>query len=161
MRSTPVLLTLAATIVVVDQATKAWALVRLAPGTTTPVIDGVLHWTLQRNPGAAFGILSGFPYVFTILAFALTIGVLANLRRVHGLLNGVGFGLVLGGAVGNLVDRIARDPAIFRGHVVDFIDLRVWPVFNIADMGIVVGAFILVVVSWRADRAAKVGSADA
>lgn len=159
MRPAPILLTAASVVVVADQATKAFALLRLVPGTTRPVIDGVLHWTLQRNPGAAFGLFGRFPYVFTILAFALTVGVLINLRRVPDRVNGLGLGLVLGGAVGNLVDRIARDPAIFRGHVVDFIDLRVWPVFNIADMGIVVGAAVLVVASWRADRLAKVSDA--
>lgn len=142
-------------VVVLDQITKVVAVAALTPGETTPVVDGVLHWTLQRNPGAAFGMFQRFPAVFTVLAFAISIGILVSIRKVPDRSHGVALGLVLGGAAGNLVDRMARDPGPFRGHVVDFIDLRVWPVFNVADSAIVVGAIVLVLVSLRADRAQR------
>ena len=151
-RAALLLLAIAWIVLLADQATKQLAMTSLRPGTTTPVIDGVLHWTLQRNPGAAFGILQRFPMVFTALAIALVIGVAVNLRRIPDVGHGVAVGLVLGGAMGNLADRLFRDPGPFRGHVVDFIDLRVWPVFNIADSAIVAGAGLLIVASWRLDQ---------
>lgn len=154
-RVAPVVLAVAVAGIALDQATKVIALAALEPGKTTPVVDGVLHWTLQRNPGAAFGIFTRFPMLFTVLAFAISIGIIASIRRIPDRVHGVAFGLILGGAVGNLVDRIARAPGVFRGHVIDFIDVRVWPVFNIADSCIVVGAALLVIISWRADRRAQ------
>lgn len=124
------------------------------------MIDGVLHFTLQRNPGAAFSLFTRFPIVFTVLAAAISIGIVAYRNRVPDRIHGFALGLVLAGATGNLADRIARPPALFRGHVIDWIDFRVWPVFNIADSCIVVGAALLVLASWRHDRRAK-ESADA
>lgn len=153
-RATGLLFALAAAWVAVDQATKALALARLEHGESVPVIDGVLHWTLQRNPGAAFSLFTGVPWLFTVLASIISIVIIVRAPRVVGRMNGVALGLVLGGALGNLIDRIARPPALFRGHVIDFIDLRVWPVFNLADSGIVVGAILLVIASWREERRA-------
>lgn len=142
----------AALTVVADQATKAIALATLEDGRTHPVIDGVLHWTLQRNPGAAFGIFQRAPVVFTILAMGIATAILVSVPRVRDTLNGLALGLVLGGATGNLADRLFRPPGPFRGRVIDFIDFRVWPTFNIADVAVVVGAGLLAIASFRADR---------
>jgi signal peptidase II len=135
-----------------DQATKAVAVARLADGESIPVLDGVLHWTLQRNPGAAFGLFRSVPALFTVLAVAIATAILVAAPRVRGRLRAVALGLVLGGAVGNLGDRLFRPPGPLRGHVVDFIDLRVWPTFNLADAAVVVGAALLALAGLREER---------
>jgi signal peptidase II len=146
------LLAVAALAVALDQTTKTVAVASLEPGESVPVVQGVLHWTLQFNPGAAFGLFQRFPVAFTILAATITVGILANLWKVTDRTTAIALGLVLGGAVGNLIDRIARQPGVFRGHVVDFIDFRVWPVFNFADAAVVIGAGLLVLGSWQSER---------
>lgn len=151
-RALPVLLSTAALAAALDQGTKALALSTLDAGRSVPAIDGVLHWTLQRNPGAAFSLFQDVPQLFTVLAFAISIAILVAAPRVRGRLVGVGLGLVLGGAAGNLVDRLARPPGPFRGRVVDFIDFRVWPTFNLADAAVVVGAALLAVDAFRSRR---------
>ena len=138
-----------------DQITKAIALGALDDGRSRPVIDGVLHWTLQRNPGAAFGIFQRAPVLFTVLAIGIVIFILAIAPRVKDVLNAVALGLVLGGALGNLTDRLFRPPGPFRGRVIDFIDFRIWPTFNLADVAVVVGAGLLAIASFRADRRAE------
>lgn len=156
-REAVLLLAVAAAVLALDQLTKARAVASLEPGETVPVIDGILHWTLQRNPGAAFGLFRQFPVVFTVLASAIAIGILANLRKVTDRTTAAALGLVLGGALGNLADRVARPPGVFRGEVVDFIDFRVWPVFNLADAAVVTGAGLLVLGSWLGERHRKDG----
>lgn len=150
---------LAVMIIVIDQVTKAWAVASLAPGQTRPVIDGVLHWTLYRNPGSAFGFLAQAPALFTILAAAIAIGIIVVSRRPQLAPMAVAMGFLLGGAVGNLIDRLVRPPGFGTGHVVDFIDLRVWPVFNVADMAITSGAALVVLASWIAERRARAAGA--
>ena len=147
-----VLASTAAASLAADQITKAIALGALEDGASTPVIDGVLHWTLQRNPGAAFGLFQRAPVVFTVLAIAIAAVIIAIAPRVRDRLNAVALGLVLGGALGNLTDRLVRPPGPFRGRVIDFIDFRVWPTFNVADIAVVVGAGLLAIASFRADR---------
>ena len=142
----------ASVVVVADQITKAVAVEALDDGRTHPVIDGVLHWTLQRNPGAAFGIFRRAPVLFTVLAILIVVAIVVAAPRVRDRANGVALGLVLGGALGNLADRLFRAPGPFRGRVIDFIDLRVWPTFNVADSAVVVGAIVLALASVRADR---------
>ncbi len=139
--------------VALDQATKVLALRTLSPGESRPVIDGVLHWTLHRNPGAAFGLLPGFPVVFTFLAAVIAGVIVATAWRPRPLSSTLALGLVLGGAIGNLIDRLVRDPGPFRGHVVDFVDFRVWPAFNIADAAVVCGAILLALVGLRTPAA--------
>ena len=141
--------------ILADQVTKAVALAKLDDGRTHPVIDGVLHWTLQRNPGAAFGIFRRAPVLFTVIAIVIVIAIVVSAPRVRDTLNGLALGLVLGGALGNLADRLFRPPGPFRGRVIDFIDLRVWPTFNVADMAVVFGAILLAFTAFRSDRAAK------
>jgi signal peptidase II len=141
--------------VAADQVTKAVALGTLDDGRTHPVIDGVLHWTVQRNPGAAFGIFRRAPVLFTVLAIVIVVAIVAAAPKVRDRLNAVALGLVLGGALGNLADRLFRPPGPFRGRVIDFIDLRVWPTFNVADAAVVIGAVLLAIASIRSDRNAR------
>jgi signal peptidase II len=143
---------IAAAVIAVDQVTKVIAVARLDRGQSVAVIDGVLHWTLERNPGAAFSVFTRYPLVFTILASVVSVAIAISAPRVRSGLNSIALGLVLGGALGNLVDRMARAPGIGRGWVVDFIDFRVWPVFNVADACIVIGAMLLVLSTFLADR---------
>lgn len=139
--------------VAADQVTKAIAVSRLRPGRSVEVIDGVLSWTLHRNPGAAFGIFQRVPALFTALAIVISLAIVAASRRAAAGLHATALGLVLGGALGNLADRFFRPPGPFRGRVIDFIDFRVWPTFNVADAAVVIGAGLLVIASIRHERA--------
>lgn len=122
---------------VADRLTKLAVRRALAVGESRPVIPGVLHLTHVQNPGAAFGLLPGQTTVLLLVA-ALTVAALAlALRAWREPLARAGSALVLGGAAGNLADRLRT------GTVTDFIDLRVWPVFNLADVAIVAGTGLL------------------
>ncbi|MEX2627888.1 MAG: signal peptidase II, partial [Ilumatobacteraceae bacterium] len=125
---------ISAVVVGVDQLTKQWALWALADGP----IDVV--WTLRLrllfNSGMAFGQGQGFGPVIGVLALLVVVALLVSLRRGTGRIGTVGVGLVIGGALGNVLDRLFRSPGWFRGAVVDFVDLQWFPVFNVADMAI-------------------------
>jgi signal peptidase II len=134
--------------VLLDQVAKVWAVAALTPGDPVPVVDGWLQLRLVRNPGAAFSFLTNGTWVFTVVATAVSVFILRTSRRAHHLGWAVALGLLLGGAVGNLVDRFVRSPGVGRGHVVDYIEfLRFpfmdFPVFNLADSCIVVSAFLI------------------
>ncbi len=103
------------------------------------LLGGLLTLRLVRNPGAAFGFAEGLTIAFTVVAVAVVVVILRLSRRLRSTPWAVALGLVLGGAVGNLVDRIFRAPGPGRGHVVDFLELPHWPVFNLADSAIVSG----------------------
>ena len=152
MRPRQSILAIAAIVIAVDQITKAFAAATLDDGRSVRVIDGVLHWTLERNPGAAFGVFRRAPVLFTILAIAVSFVIVAVAPHARARLHRLALGLVLGGALGNLVDRLFRPPGPFRGRVVDFIDFRVWPTFNLADAAVVIGAILLAIHSILEDR---------
>ena len=137
----PVLIALA--VVVVDQLTKHWAVNELSDGDEIHVI-WTLQWNLAFNSGMAFSRASGFGPVIAIVATAVIVWLLLSLRTESSKLSTVGMGLVIGGAAGNLVDRIFRGDAWLRGSVVDFIDFQWFPIFNIADIAINVGAAALI-----------------
>lgn len=142
-----VLWCLALSVVVVDQLTKAWAVSAL---TSSRRIDVLGHWlglVLVRNPGAAFSFATGQTWVFTAVAVVVTVIVLRVSRRLGSMWWAATLGLVLGGAVGNLIDRLARDPGIFRGHVVNFIDYGGLFVGNVADIAIVGAAAAIMALS--------------
>lgn len=131
-----------------DQGAKALIVRALPPSASIPVLPGVLSLTHVQNPGVAFGLLSGIPPVAAVLV-ALTLFFLVLYNRGRWLTTraaGGGFVLMAGGACGNLLDR-AR-----LGHVVDYLDLHFWPVFNLADVAIVVGAGLMVLVMAREGR---------
>jgi signal peptidase II len=154
-RTAFLLFDVAAAVVVVDQVTKALVVSNLREGESRRVIGSVLSWTLQRNPGSAFGLFRHFPVVFTVLAALIALAIVVRGPRARDRLTAAALGLVLGGAVGNLVDRIARPPGVFRGRVIDFIDFHWWPVFNLADSAVVIGAALLLIASYRTERRTK------
>ena len=128
---------------IIDQGTKALATAQLTPGDRVPLIGDLLSLSLVYNPGAAFSIGSGTTWVFTIigvLAAAVVIGFAVRLRGVRW---GIALGIVLGGAVGNLVDRFVNPPSFGQGHVTDFIAYGDLFVGNIADIFVVVGVALL------------------
>ncbi len=143
----------AAVVVVLDQLTKWWAQRTLADGAIDLV--GPLRLNLLYNTGAAFSMGSGKglgPWI-ALLAIVVVVGLsLGYTSRFP--LGAVAAGLVTGGAIGNLLDRAFRgDAGFLHGAVVDFIDPQVWPVFNVADAGVVIGAILLAVAAFRADGA--------
>jgi signal peptidase II len=134
---------IAAITYVADRLTKIWAERVLATRPPVRILSGVLQLNYTTNSGGAFGIGGSAPWAFAG-ASVIVIGliIVASSRIVRPAF-AVALGLVLGGALGNLTDRVVRGPGL-SGRVVDFIDLRVWPVFNVADSAIVLGAVILV-----------------
>jgi len=145
----------AAVIVAVDQVTKAIVVSHLREGESRRVVGSVLSWTYQRNPGSAFGLFRHVPVLFTVLAAVIAVVIIVRSPQVRDKLVAFALGLVLGGALGNLVDRIARPPGVFRGRVIDFVDLHWWPVFNVADSAVVIGAVLLLIASFRNERRTK------
>lgn len=142
-----VLWCLALGVVVVDQLTKAWAVTALRGAGRIDLLGHWLGLVLVRNPGAAFSFATGQTWVFTAVAVVVTVIVLRVSRRLGSMWWAATLGLVLGGAVGNLIDRLARDPGIFRGHVVDFIDYGGLFVGNVADIAIVGAAAAIMALS--------------
>jgi signal peptidase II len=139
----PVIAMVAAVVLVLDQLTKAWAVDRLSDDRTIDLV-WTLRFNLVRNPGAAFSTGRGLGPVLGVLAVVMVVVLLRIGRMSTSPLTTIATGLVLGGALGNLTDRVFRDGGGFLGgHVVDFIDLQWWPVFNVADMAVVVGGILL------------------
>ena len=132
-------------ILALDQATKELALSTLDDG-HIDVIEGVLRLNLTFNSGGAFGIGQDLPGLFLVATVGIVGTILVVARKVTDARWLVPLGCVLGGGLGNAYDRVFRD---LGGGVVDFIDLHVWPVFNVADMAIVTGALVMFVLGWR------------
>ena len=129
----------------IDQLVKHFVLISMYFGESIPVIPGVFHITFVLNPGAAFGMLEHQRWIFVAVAILVVALVLLFYRKLQqeSLITRMGAGLLLGGAIGNLVDRIQS------GLVVDFLDFRVWPVFNIADIAICGGAAMIILDMWQ------------
>jgi signal peptidase II len=135
--------------VALDQATKAIVVATMTEGQQITVIDHVFYLIFVRNPGAAFSMISGQTWIFSILAVAVTGIIVWTIRRIHSRAWAVVFGLLLGGTLGNLIDRLFREPGFGIGHVIDFLNLP-WlmpAIFNVADIAISTAAvmFILLV----------------
>jgi len=156
----------AGVIAVADQITKRWALDRLTPGSCDApdacidLIAGArLH--LVFNTGAAFARGQGFGPVLGVLVILITVAVLVAAGRRADRLGSALLGLVAGGAVGNLIDRISRaEDGILSGAVVDFVDLGWWPVFNVADAAVVCGVIGFVALAWLRPEAGAVTTPD-
>lgn len=123
-------------VVILDQITKAKALASLKFGESRPIIDKFFHLTLVQNTGAAFGLFKNQAAFFILISvIAIIVIILFFLSKKMDVY--LPLALILGGAIGNLIDRLRF------GHVIDFLDFRIWPVFNLADACISVGAFFL------------------
>ncbi|HEV7536309.1 MAG TPA: signal peptidase II [Acidimicrobiia bacterium] len=148
-RGTAVIVAVAALVVAVDQLTKAWAVNALADGH-----DIDLVWTLRLrltfNAGMAFSQGRGLGPVIGVVAIVVVAALLISLRRTGSTVAAVGVGLVVGGAAGNILDRLFRSgDGFLAGEVVDFIDLQWWPIFNVADAAVVIGGIVLLVLTLR------------
>ncbi|KNA91884.1 signal peptidase II [Gordonia sp. w5E2] len=138
---------IALTVIALDVLTKSLVVALLDPQRPVHIIGDAVTLRLVRNSGAAFSMASGYTWILTLIALAVVVVIIRFSRRLRSGWWVLGLGLVLGGAIGNLIDRIFRDPAPLRGHVVDFISVGWWPVFNVADSSVVCGAVLLVVLS--------------
>lgn len=134
-------------VIALDQLTKWWAEQALANRLPVEIIGEWLQLTFVRNPGGAFSIGTQYTWLFTIVAMTVAVTILLYSRGVRSAWWLTALGVLLGGALGNLVDRLVQPPGIGRGHVVDWIQLPYWPVFNVADMAVVGGAVTVVVLS--------------
>ena len=141
-----------------DRLTKVWVERTLAGRPPITVAPGVLDLRFTTNSGGAFSLGQRAPWLFVGATVVVSVAIVATAFRHTSVLTSVALGLVLGGALGNLTDRAIRGPHL-SGHVIDFIDFHVWPVFNVADAAIVVGAIVLALTSVLADR--RTAPADA
>ena len=133
----------------VDLGTKVLAVSRLDPGDPVHVVGDLLRLDLVRNPGAAFSTGTSYTLILSAIALVAAGVVIRFGRRLGDRTWAVALGLLLGGVCGNLTDRVFREPGFLRGHVVDFLELPHWPVFNVADMLIDAAVILIVLQTWR------------
>lgn len=143
------LVVIAAATYAADQLAKAWAVAALSDGSVRPLIGDHLRLVLLRNSGAAFSIGNGATWLMTLIACGVLAVVVWAARRIGSTGWAWALGLVLGGALGNLTDRMVREPGPGRGHVVDFIDYNQFFVGNVADIAIVGAAALMALLSLR------------
>lgn len=139
-----------------DRLTKRWAEHAL-PAHPIDVINGVLSFRYATNSGGAFSLGTSTPLVFAAATSLICGAIVVTSLRHTRMLPAIALGSVLGGGIGNLTDRILRGPHL-TGRVVDFIDFHIWPIFNLADSAIVVGAVLLALSSWRREQPAGEGN---
>lgn len=146
VRRAPLLFAVAGATLGLDQASKAWVVAALEGRPPIRVIPGVLSLTYTTNSGGAFGIGRSAPLLFAGATIVVCAVIVAAARRPMARRVAIALGMILGGAIGNLADRALNGPGL-SGGVTDFIDLHVWPVFNLADTAIVLGALVLALTS--------------
>ncbi|GAB2818354.1 signal peptidase II [Alpinimonas psychrophila] len=132
-----------------DQASKAFVVGHLVEGQAVSVFDDILVFHFVRNPGAAFSLASGSTWIFSILAAVVTAAIVFFSRKIKSLAWAVVFGLLLGGTLGNLTDRLTREPSFGEGHVIDFISTP-WmlpAIYNVADIAIVSSMILFVLLT--------------
>jgi signal peptidase II len=146
-----VLAGVAAFVLAADVVTKALVVAHLRPDQPVHLIGNVLEFWLTRNPGAAFSVGTGMTVIFTAIAFGVIVYIARTARKLYSVGWAIALGLLLGGAMGNLGDRIFRAPGLFRGYVVDWIGVvpRYYPIFNLADSAIVCGGILTVILAMR------------
>lgn len=142
----------AAIALLADIVTKVIVVSTLEGHEPVKVLGGLAYLQLIRNPGAAFGMATGLTWVFAVVAIGVVVALLYFAPRLRSAWWAFGLGLVLAGALGNLIDRLFRAPGVMRGHVIDFISVfapnaEVWPIFNVADSCICVGGVLIVLLS--------------
>jgi signal peptidase II len=143
---------IAVLVLAADILTKVIGVARLEGREPLELLGGAVYLVLVRNPGAAFSLATGYTWVLTLVAIAVVVVIIRVARRLRSTGWAVALGLVLGGALGNLTDRIFRSPGPLQGHVVDTVSLfapdgSIWPVFNLADSAIVTGGVLLVLMA--------------
>lgn len=146
-----ILVGVAITVYGVDQVSKQFVVTTLAEGEVVPVLGNVLQWQFVRNPGAAFSIASGMTWIFTILAAGVITFIIWFARRIRSIAWALVFGLLLGGVLGNLTDRLLREPGFGIGHVIDFISTP-WlipAIYNVADIAIVSSMVLFMILTIR------------
>jgi signal peptidase II len=148
-RRVGVLLAIALTVLACDIISKAVVVATLSDRAPLRLLGGLLTLRVSRNPGAAFSIGPSMTLVFTLIATGVIVVILRTSRRIRNLPWAITLGLLLGGATGNLTDRLFRYPGPFLGYVVDWIQVPHWPVFNIADSCIVCGGVLAVILAVR------------
>jgi signal peptidase II len=140
-------------VVAADAITKAIAVARISPDAPIHVVGSLLQLTLARNQGAAFNLGgTSMTIVFTLIAASVVVYILRTARNLRSVGWAIALGLLLGGATGNLLDRVFRAPGVFRGAVVDWIQLPHWPVFNLADSSICCGGVLIAILALRGIR---------
>jgi signal peptidase II len=154
-------------VLLADVVTKVAVVSTLQDGPPVKILGGLVYFVHTRNTGAAFSLASGFTIVLSAIAVGVVVFIARVARRLYSAGWAVALGLVMGGATGNLVDRIFRDPAPLRGGVVDFVSVLdpvspPWPVFNVADSALVIGVCLAVLLELRGHRidGRRVKSAD-
>jgi signal peptidase II len=135
-------------VVLLDQLTKAWVVANHSDAPLS-IIGEDVELRVARNSGGAFSTFTNATVVLAVLAIGLTIWLIRTLRRTTDTWTVVALALVLGGALGNLCDRIFRSPGVLEGHVVDFVRVGSFPSFNVADSAITTGAILLILLSFR------------
>ena len=159
MRTWRTLFSVAWFVWILDLATKLWAVSTLSHRSDIKVIGSFFKLTLVRNSGAAFSLAEGATIFLSIFGILFLCAILYFSPRITSKGWAVVLGLVMGGILGNLVDRIFREPGVLRGHVIDWMQLPNWPIFNIADSAIVIAALIAMVLTARnIPPISKVGS---
>lgn len=146
------LVAVAAATIAADVTTKIVAVARLQDAEPVELFGGAVYLVLYRNSGAAFSLATGMTWLLTLVAIGVVIAIARIAPRLRSAGWALGLGLILGGAAGNVGDRLFRAPGPFQGHVVDFLSLfapdgSVWPVFNLADAAICAGGALLVLLA--------------
>jgi signal peptidase II len=148
-RSLALLLAIAVLGYALDVGTKLLAVAKLTDRPPVPVVGDLLTLTLVRNPGAAFSTGTSYTLVLTFVAVAAAVTVLWISRRLASTGWAIGLGFLLAGILGNLTDRVFRAPGFLHGHVVDFLRLPNWPIFNVADICINIAAAVIILQAIR------------
>ena len=150
----------AAAVLALDQLTKHLVVSNLAGHPPVDLLGSFVQLRYTTNSGGAFSLLTGAPLFFGIMALVIVGGIVYASRRAQPLSMLVVLGLILGGALGNLTDRLFRGEGLLRGEVVDFVKVGIWPVFNLADSCVVVGGILLALLLGRSERDAEQEPAD-
>jgi signal peptidase II len=148
-RRVGILVAVAAVVYALDVVTKLLVVAKLTEGEPVHVLGSFLQLTYTRNSGAAFSIGYGYTAIFSLIAVGVIVVILRLARRLYSAPWALALGLLLGGAIGNLTDRIARAPGLFRGWVVDFIQFPHFAIFNVADSAITCGGVLMVLLAFR------------
>ena len=144
-----ILLTVAAFVYALDVVTKLLVVAKLTPGQPVHVLGSFLQLDYTRNSGAAFSIGWGYTAIFSLIAIGVVVVILRLARRLYSAPWALALGLLLGGAIGNLTDRVFRAPGPFRGWVVDFVQFPHFAIFNLADSAITCGGVLMVLLAFR------------